>query len=167
MTSKSKQSHHHIKEVTDMNINFDFESLKDKAKDLAQTGVAKAKELTDTGVSKGKELTEIGKLKVQNASEQENIKKAYLELGKLYYAERGAAPEAGYASLCAQIADSQAKIDYNNERISDIKSAGKLSDEEVEDVSFEDIDAEDAAAEPPAEDAPAQEDAPQDNGPQE
>jgi hypothetical protein len=146
-----------------MNINIDFESLKEKAKDLAQTGVAKAKELTDTGVSKGKELTEIGKLKVQNATEQEAIKKAYLELGKLYYAERGNAPEAGYASLCAQIADSQAKIDYNNERINDIKTAGKLSDEDVEDASF----VENAADEAPAqEDAPA-EDAPQDNGPQE
>jgi hypothetical protein len=151
-----------------MNINIDFESLKEKAKDLAQTGVAKAKELTDTGVSKGKDLTEIGKLKVQNATEQENIKKAYLELGKLYYAERGNAPEAGYASLCAQISDSQTKIDYNNERINDIKTAGKLSDEDVDDAVFvveaDDADAEpaDAPEAPSQEDAPAQEDA-QDN----
>jgi hypothetical protein len=150
-----------------MNINIDLESLKEKARDLAQTGVAKAKELTDTAVDKGKDLKEIGKLKVQNASEQEAIKKAYLELGKLYYAERGAAPEAGYASLCAQIADSQAKIDYNNERISDIKAAGKLSDEEVQDVEADWADIDEAPAEDaPAQDAPA-EDAPQDNGPQE
>ena len=81
-----------------MTINFDFNSLKEKAKDLAQTGVAKAKELSDTAIGKGKELGEIGKLKVQNASEQDAIKKAYLELGKLYFAERGAAPEAAYAA---------------------------------------------------------------------
>jgi hypothetical protein len=150
-----------------MNINIDLESLKEKAKDLAQTGVAKAKELTDTAVDKGKDLKEIGKLKVQNASEQEAIKKAYLELGKLYYAERGTAPEAGYASLCAQIADSQAKIDYNNERINDIKTAGKLSDEEVQDIEADWAEIDEATAQDaPAEDAPA-EDAPQDNGPQE
>ena len=37
-----------------MTINFDFNSLKEKAKDLAQTGVAKAKELSDTAIGKGK-----------------------------------------------------------------------------------------------------------------
>ena len=52
-----------------MNINIDFDKLKETAKDLAQTSVARAKDLTDTAIAKGKELTEIGKLKVQNASE--------------------------------------------------------------------------------------------------
>lgn len=117
-----------------MGINVDFDNLKEKAKDLAQTGVAKAKDLTDTAVDKGKELAEIGRLKVQNISEQESIKRAYVELGKLYYAERGAAPEAAYAALCEQITASKAKIDYNSERINDIKSAGKLTDEEIQDA---------------------------------
>ena len=93
-----------------MTINFDFNSLKEKAKDLAQTGVAKAKELSDTAIGKGKELGEIGKLKVQNASEQDAIKKAYLELGKLYFAERGAAPEAAYAALQPTIEEIQGKL---------------------------------------------------------
>ena len=141
-----------------MTINFDFNSLKEKAKDLAQTSVAKAKELSDTAIGKGKELSEIGKLKVQNASEQETIKKAYLELGKLYFAERGAAPEAAYAALCEQITASKAKIDYNNERISDIKAAGNLSDEDIQDAAGECGAEEHAApaeeAEAPAEEAP-------------
>ena len=65
-----------------------FEDILGKVSELAQTGVAKAKELTDVGVAKTKELAEISKLKVENASEQESIKKAYLEIGKLYFAER-------------------------------------------------------------------------------
>lgn len=138
-----------------MNINIDFDSLKERAKDLAQTGVAKAKEFTDTAVDKGKELTEIGKLKVQNASEQDSIRKAYLELGKLYYAERGAAPEAAYAALCEQITVSKAKVEYNNERINDIKSAGKLSDEEIQDAECC------GGAEAPAEEAPETPEAPE------
>lgn len=133
-----------------MNINIDFDSLKEKAKDLAQTSVAKAKELTDTAIDKSKELTEVGKLKVQNASEQEAIKKAYLELGKLYYAERGAAPEAAYAALCQQITEAKGRIEYNNERINDIKSAGKLSDEDVQDAGCCCAPTEDA----PVEEAP-------------
>lgn len=122
-----------------MNINIDFDKIKEAAKDLAQTGVARAKDLTDTAIAKSKELTEIGKLKVQNASEADAIKKAYLELGKLYFAERGSAPEPAYSDLCEKISQSQAKIEYNNERIADIKAAGNLSDEEVEEVEV-DID---------------------------
>ena len=91
-------------------MSVDYESLKDKAVVLAQSGVTKAKELTDTGIAKAKELanagaakarelSEIGKLKVQNSTEQEAIRKAYSDLGKLYYAEHGSAPEAAFADL--------------------------------------------------------------------
>ena len=106
---------------------FDFESLK-----------AKVTELTNTGVAKAKELSEIGKLKVQNISEQDEIRKAYMAIGKLYYEQHGAEPGEGYEEFCKQIADSQAKIEYNNERIADMKAAGNLSDEDVEDVDVDD-----------------------------
>ena len=123
-------------------MSIDFESLKDKAvvaaqtgvtraKELTETGVAKAKELADTGVAKAKELAEIGKLKVNNSSEQETIRKAYSELGKLYYAERASAPEPAYADICQRITDALARISYNNERIADIKAAGHFTDDEV------------------------------------
>lgn len=129
-------------------MSIDFESLKDKAvvaaqtgvtrvKELTETGVAKAKELADTGAAKAKEIAEIGKLKVNNSAEQEAIRKAYSELGKLYYAERGSAPEAAYADACQRITDAMARISYNNERIADIKAAGQLTDEEVEAVETE------------------------------
>lgn len=129
-------------------MSIDFESLKDKAvvaaqtgvtkaKELTGTGIAKAKELADTGAAKAKELAEVGKLKVSNSTEQEAIRKAYSELGKLYYAERGSAPEAAYADACQRITDALARISYNNERIADIKAAGHLSDDEVEEVSAE------------------------------
>lgn len=110
---------------------FDFESLKSKAKELTNTGVAKAKELADTGMAKAKELTEISKLKVQNVSEQENIRKAYMEIGKLYAALHADDPEESYAPYVKAINEAQAKIDYNNERIADIKAAGNLTDEDV------------------------------------
>ena len=124
-------------------MSIDFESLKDKAvvfaqsgvtkaKELTDTGIAKARELADTGAAKAKELSEIGKLKVQNSTEQEAIRKAYSELGKLYYAERGSAPEAAYADACQRITDAMARISYNNERIADIKAAGHIGEEDTE-----------------------------------
>ena len=154
-------------------MSIDFESLKDKAVVLAQSGVTRARELTDTGVAKAKEVAEVGKLKVQNSTEQEAIRKAYSELGKLYYAERGSAPEAAYADLCQRITDALARISYNNERIADIKAAGHLTDEEVgaADEVEKLLDAEFEAtkdeakescccggAEEPAEEAPAEDD---------
>ena len=133
-------------------MSVDYESLKDKAVVLAQsgvnktkeftsTGIAKAKELADAGVAKAKELSEIGKLKVQNSTEQEAIRKAYSDLGKLYYAERGSAPEVAYTDLCQRITDALARISYNNERIADIKAAGRTSGSEM-DVDEEPVDAE-------------------------
>ena len=133
-------------------MSVDYESLKDKAVVLAQSGVtkarevsgigiAKAKELADAGVAKARELSEIGKLKVQNSTEQEAIRKAYSDLGKLYYAEHGSAPEAACADLCQRITDALARISYNNERIADIKAAGRTSDGD-EDADEEAVDAE-------------------------
>ena len=135
-----------------------LENLPEKLSELAQTGVAKTKELFDAGMAKTKELTEIGRLKVDNASEQETIKKAYLEIGKLYFAERGMDPEAPYSALCEKIAASKAKIDYNQERINDLKAAGAPVDVESEDTcaeeSFECPCCPDSA---PAEEAPVEE----------
>lgn len=137
-----------------------FEDILGKVSELAQTGVAKAKELTDVGVAKTKELAEISKLKVENATEQEAIKKAYLEIGKLYFAERGMAPEAPYTALCEKIAASKAKIEYNQERIADIKATSGVKDEEVPFVETE-VPAEEpadgaAAPEEPAAEEPKQ-----------
>ena len=112
-----------------------FEDLKGKATDLVQSGVAKSMQ-----------LAEIAKLKTANMGEEDTIKKAYIELGKLYYAERGSAPEAAYASACQRITDAMARISYNNERIADIKAAGQLSDDEVDET--EPVDGEPAAEEP-------------------
>ena len=55
-------------------------------------------------------------------SEEDAIKKAYIELGKLYYAERGAAPEAAYVNSCERIAASKAAIEANNARIAELKT---------------------------------------------
>ena len=115
---------------------FDFERLKNKAAGLAQSSMAKAKE-----------LTEVGKLKMQNASEEENIRRAYQEIGKLYYEQHGQEPEEALAELCKKIDGSKARIEYNNERIADMKAAGSLSDE--------DVAAEEPAPEEPAPEEPA------------
>ena len=139
-----------------MDLKSTLENLKDKATDLAQAGVAQSKR-----------LAEIAKLKTANMAEEDAIKKAYLELGKLYYAESGAAPEGAYAAACERITASKALIETNNERIAELKqSAGSEAEDELEDAVEEieeseaDEEIEEAeVVEEAAEEAPAAEDA--------
>lgn len=114
---------------------FDFNSLKEKATDLAQSGV-----------SKSKQMAEITKLKMANMSEEETIKKAYLEIGKLYYAEHGATTvEGAYASACEKITAAKAVIETNNDRITELKEESGI-DEVIEDVKEAADDVKEAAA---------------------
>lgn len=134
-----------------------FDTFKEKATDLAQTGVATSKR-----------LAEIAKLKVANMGEEDTIKRAYLELGKLYYAEHGATPDGAYAAACEKITAAcekitaaRAVIETNNDRIAELKATAEAEGEviDVTPVSVEDakeeeeISPEDIADE----EAPAQE----------
>lgn len=124
---------------------FDFDALKDRAKDLAQTGV-----------SKSKQIGEIAKLNLANVSEEDNIRKAYIEIGKLYYAERGMAPEPAYTALCEKITAAKVTIEENKNRIEELKAEGAIRDEEIQ-INIP-MDAEPVATEEPA--APADENVP-------
>lgn len=99
---------------------FDFDALKDRAKDLAQTGV-----------SKSKQIGEIAKLNLANVGEEDNIRKAYIEIGKLYYAERGMAPEPAYAALCEKITSAKVTIEENKNRVEELKAEGNIQDAEI------------------------------------
>ena len=111
--------------------------LKDKAADLAQAGVAQSKR-----------LAEIAKLKVSNMGEEDTIKRAYIEIGKLYYAEKGAAPDGAYVAACERITAARAAIETNNDRIAELKRAGG---EEAEAETVEPETAADAPEEVEAE----------------
>lgn len=96
-----------------MDFKDTFDTLKDKATDLAQAGVAQSKR-----------LAEIAKLKMSNMAEEDAIKKAYIEIGKLYYAEQGASPDGAFAAACEKITASKAAIESNNDRITELKQPG-------------------------------------------
>lgn len=124
-------------------------NLKDKAVDLAQISV-----------SKSKQLGEIVKLNLNNVAEEDAIRKAYIEIGKLYYAERGMAPEAAYAALCEKITASKVNIEENKSRIEELKAEGDVSDDEVAaviEMAVEPLAEEPVAPEAPADEVPPQE----------
>ncbi len=141
-----------------MEFNKVLNNIMEKATDLAQTGVVKSKQ-----------LAEIAKLKTSNMAEEDTIKKAYIELGKLYYAEMGLAPEGAYVAACEKITAARAAIEANNDRIAELRAETPDLDEseiqvqapaeEAETTTAEDFaDVPQADSEEPQ--APAEEDAP-------
>ncbi|OUQ81114.1 serine proteinase [Flavonifractor sp. An100] len=122
-----------------------FDNFKEKATDLAQAGVAQSKR-----------LAEIAKLKTSNMAEEDSIKKAYVEIGKLYYAEKGMAPDGAYAAACEKITAARAAIEANNDRIAELKAAGDGAEEPedsdiyvVEEAVVEDVPEESAEEKEP------------------
>ena len=110
--------------------------LKDKATDLAQTGAAESKR-----------LAEIAKLKSANLAEENAIKKAYIEIGKLYYEQMAAAPGEDFAAACEKITAAKANIEANNDRIAELKNKDDDKDEDPEIVAEVDAVVVDAPAE--------------------
>ena len=131
-----------------MALKITLEDIKDKAIDLAQSGVAMSMQ-----------LAEIAKLKTSNLGEEDAIKKAYLEIGKLYYAERGMAPEGAYVALCEKITAAKTNIENNNARIEELRKKEAAAEAEVEFTAEDVVDADfvDMGEEVPAEgEAPAE-----------
>lgn len=95
--------------------------LQERATDLAQSVVATSKR-----------LAEIAKLKASNMAEEDTIRKAYVELGKLYYAEHGTTPDGAYAAACEKITAARATIETNNDRIAELKATAEAEGEIID-----------------------------------
>lgn len=95
--------------------------LQERATDLAQSVVATSKR-----------LAEIAKLKASNMAEEDTIRKAYVELGKLYYAEHGTTPDGAYAATCEKITAARAAIETNNDRIAELKATAEAEGEIID-----------------------------------
>ena len=96
----------------------DLNELVEKAKELAQGLAGAAKEKAEECADQAKGLAGAAKAKVSILSEQEKIKKAQLELGKLYYRDYVVGEEqdsAEYLPWCK-------KIDESNELIAQLQA---------------------------------------------
>ena len=119
-----------------MDLNFD--NLKNKAVDVAQCAVQKTKDLAG-----------IAKAKLAIVAEEDKIRKAHLELGKLYYRDYVLGEEmddAEYLPWCLKITESKAVIEDLQAMVEDLKNACDTCAEETPED-----DPEPAAEEAPAE----------------
>lgn len=134
----------------------------DMGKEIANKAVDAGKDLAENVADKAKAGTRIAKLSVEIATEKENMKKAYLEIGKLYYDTHKDDPEGFFIQLCDEITLAQKNIDEKEAEIEELKAG---DDEDAIEVEFEEVVEEEECAaaeccEGACEEAPAEEAAP-------
>lgn len=117
-------------------MNENLESIINAFADVAQTAMNKAKSLSS-----------IAKSNVSIFTEQEKLKKAYAELGKLYYRDyvTGEEPDdAEYIPVCAKITDLVKRIQELRESIEDAKTKSErevvIDDEDLEKAIAEELE---------------------------
>ena len=99
-----------------MNVNLNFDEIKAVA--LEKAGIV---------AQKAKELASVAKAKVSIRLEEEKIRKAQTELGKLYYRDFALSEEmddAEYLPWCDKITESEAVIQELKKVIAELTSEG-------------------------------------------
>jgi len=150
----------------------DFSGLKDKVlstlgqtadnvKDFAGKAGGSAKDIAEKAADKAKMGGRIAKLTMDVSSDKETIKKAYQEIGRLYYETHKEDPEGFFAQLCEEVALAEQNIAAKESEIAALKAEFGGKGEPDVSVEFEEIVEEEEAAaeaaEAPAEEAPAEE----------
>lgn len=101
-------------------------------KDRLLSGLGKAadagKDIANKAADKAKAGTRIAKLTMEISSEKENMKKAYLEIGKLYYDTHKDDPEGLFIQLCEEIGLAQKNIADKEAEIDTLKAGGESDD---------------------------------------
>ena len=110
-------------------------SLGEKAKDLAESGTVR--EIYDKGTGKAKALSRITKLTLELNGSSEDLKKAYMEIGKLYYEENCNAPQGFFTPLFEKVKEISGRMDVIDKELSALKEELKADEGEGED--FDDV----------------------------
>ena len=124
-----------------MNLSENFESVKNFAMGAAQTATQKAKV-----------LAAVAKANVSIYAEEDKIKKAEAQLGKLYYRDYAVGEEmdsAEYLPWCQKIDESKKLIAELKDYIDSLKQEDAVAEE-----AFVDVDVPAEEPEAPAEEAP-------------
>ncbi len=138
----------------------DFSEIKNAVLSSIGKAADAGKDIANKAADKAKSGARIAKLSMEIAGEKENMKKAYIEIGKLYYDTHKDDPEGFFIQLCDEVSLAQKNIADKEAEIEALKLTEDEPVADIEiDIEFEKVVAEDeAAAEPEAvEEVPAEE----------
>ena len=107
-----------------------FDEIKRTAAEKAGTLAGKAAELAGAAAEKTKLMAKVGKLNAEILAEKQAIRKASLELGKIYYEYFKVDPHEPMKEACAKIDAAYAAIAAKRSEIEELKT--QTPDVEVE-----------------------------------
>lgn len=114
----------------------DFNDIKEKVLNTLEMVADSTKELAGKAADKAKSTARIAKLSMEINSEKDTIKKAYLEIGKLYYEMNRDDPDGFFAQLCDEVTVANAEIAAKEAEIAELKENG-IGGAEEKDVEVE------------------------------
>ena len=125
-------------------ISGTINSIVGKVKEVAESGAVR--DIYENGASRAKSYGRIAKLALELNGENEELKRVYTEIGRLYYEQAKDAPEGFFAPLFAQAEEIcgriAAKEDEINSLTADVAAATGCdeADIDVEIGEFDDFD---------------------------
>lgn len=126
-----------------------FDELKDTVMDAIGVAAVKTRDIAGNVADKAKNVSRIAKLNFEISGERDTIKKAYIEIGKLYYETYRDNPDGFFVQLCDEIDMANESIKAKEDEIAKLKEEAEKA-RTVEDpdcvIEFEEIVAEAEAA---------------------
>ena len=116
----------------------------ESTRDAAEKAAGATRDFAEKAADKAKAGARIAKLNVEISAEKDNMKKTFIEIGKLYYETYKDAPEGFFIQLCEEIALAEQNIDEKQAEIEDLKSN---DDDDSIEVEFEEIKEEECCCE--------------------
>ena len=115
-------------------------SLTGKVKEVAQSGTVRG--IYEQGAARAKAFGQLTKLTLSINGDNEELKRVFTEIGKLYYEQAKDAPEGFFASLFSQVESIKADIADKQAQIDELKAQtaeASAPDIDVEVTDFETI----------------------------
>lgn len=126
-------------------------SFLDKLKETAGVAAQAASSVANTAVSKTKTMAAAGRVKLAISQEEDKLKKAYTELGRLYYRDYTAGTEADqqeYLPWCSRAEEAKAEIQRLTEELEAIKAADAVKEPEEAEMTETAENTAESASEP-------------------
>ena len=121
----------------------EINEIKDKVIASVGTAVDAGKDLAEKAADMAKAGVRIAKLNMEISAEKENLRKTYIEIGKLYYDTHKDDPEGFFIQLCDEVALSEKNIADKQAEIDELKAGEACEDVSVE---FESVVADEESA---------------------
>lgn len=119
-------------------ISGTFSKIANKVKEVADSNAVR--DIYEQGTSRAKAYGRITKLTLEMNGQNEELKRIYAEIGKLYFEQAKDAPEGFFAPLFAQAEEISVAIDAKQAEIDELKTVSEASpvDADIE-VEFEEV----------------------------